>query len=81
MDNLVITYMMIFIVLIFAFVAFAVFAIGFLIGYRSEDKRLSKRNQQAEIRNIQESDKEKKAKKDWKKFLEYDGTTPDNSEF
>ena len=53
--------------------AFAVFSIGFLIGYKSEDNRILKRKQLAEIK---ESDKEKKAKKDWKKFLEYDGSVP-----
>ena len=66
-------YMIIFIALIFVFVAFAVFAIGFLLGYKSEDNRIMKRKQQTEI---QESDKEKKAKKEWKKFLEYDGSSP-----
>lgn len=80
MSNSVTICIAIFIVLIFMLMAFAVFAIGFLLGYKSEDKRLLKRNQQAEIRDIQESDKEKKAKKDWKKFLEYDGTTPNGVE-
>lgn len=70
-------YMTIFIALIFVFVAFAVFAIGFLLGYKSEDNQIMKRKQQSEI---QESDKEKKAKKEWKKFLEYDGTTPNGVE-
>lgn len=78
MSNSIIICMTIFIVLVFMLLSFAVFAIGFLIGYKSEDNRILKRKQQAEIK---ESDKEKKAKKDWKKFLEYDGTTPDNSEF
>ena len=68
--------MTIFIVLIFILMAFAVFAIGFLIGYKSEDNRILKRKQQIEIKEIKESDKEKKAKKDWKKFLEYDGSVP-----
>ncbi len=73
MDKLILIYLTIFIVLIFMLIAFAVFAIGFLIGYKSEDNRILKRKQLAEIK---ESDKEKKAKKDWKKFLEYDGSVP-----
>ncbi len=73
MDKLILIYLTIFIVLIFMLMAFAVFSIGFLIGYKSEDNRILKRKQLAEIK---ESDKEKKAKKDWKKFLEYDGSVP-----
>ena len=73
MDKLILIYLTIFIVLIFMLMAFAVFSIGFLIGYKSEDNRILKRKQMAEIK---ESDKEKKAKKDWKKFLEYDGSVP-----
>lgn len=76
MDNSIV-YMTIFIVLFFTLMAFAVFAIGFLLGYKSEDNRIVKRKQQTEI---QESDKEKKAKQEWKKFLEYDGTTPNGVE-
>ena len=76
MNNLIYICMTIFIVLIFILMAFAVFAIGFLIGYKSEDNRILKRKQQIEIKEIKESDKEKKAKKDWKKFLEYDGSVP-----
>lgn len=76
MNNLITIYMTIFIVLIFLMIAFAVFAIGFLIGYKSEDNRILKRNQQLEIKEIKESEREKKSKKDWKRFLEYDGSVP-----
>ena len=53
--------------------AFAVFAIGFLMGYKKEDKRIKTKN-----RNMDFGDeiKEEKAKKDWKRFLEYDGSIP-----
>lgn len=81
MSNTIIMYMTVFIALIFVLAAFAVFAIGFLLGYKCEDKRLAKRNQQFEARKAEESDKEKKAKKDWKNFLEYDGTVSDNTTF
>ncbi len=76
MNNLISIYITIFIVLVFILMTFAVFAIGFLIGYKSEDNRILKRKQQTAIKEIIESDKEKKAKKDWKKFLEYDGSVP-----
>ena len=66
MSNSIIICMTIFIALIFVLVAFAVFAIGFLVGYKSEDNRILKRKQKAEM---QESDEEKKAKKEWKKFF------------
>lgn len=80
MNEMAIVYMTIFIGLAFTLMAFAVFAIGFLLGYKNEDKRVLQKNQQAGVKEIQESDKEKKAKKEWKKFLEYDGTTPNGTE-
>lgn len=68
--------MTIFLVLIFMLMAFAVFAIGFLIGYKSEDNRILKRNQQTKIKEKQENDRENKSQKEWKRFLEYDGSVP-----
>lgn len=76
MNNLVCIYMTIFIVLFFLLMAFAVFAIGFLIGYKHEDSKILKKSVQTEIKDIKESDQEKKSKKDWKRFLEYDGSVP-----
>lgn len=80
MNEMAVVYMTIFIGLAFTLMAFAVFAVGFLLGYKNEDKRVLQKNQQASVKEIQESDKEKKAKKEWKKFLEYDGTTPNGAE-
>ena len=80
MNEMAVVYMTIFIGLAFTLMAFAVFAIGFLLGYKNEDKRVLQKNQQVSVKEIQESDKEKKAKKEWKKFLEYDGTTPNGAE-
>lgn len=76
MNNLVCIYMTIFIVLIFLLMVFAVFAIGFLIGYKREDSKILRKSVQTEIKDIKESDREKKNKKDWKRFLEYDGSVP-----
>ncbi len=76
MNNLITIYMTIFLVLIFMLMAFAVFAIGFLIGYKSEDNRILKRNQQTKIKEKQENDRENKSQKEWKRFLEYDGSVP-----
>lgn len=58
-----------------ALVIFALFAIGFLIGYRQEDRRLARHKNK---KKAVESDEEKKLKKEWKKFLEYDGSAPQN---
>ena len=55
--------MMFFCVIVFMLMAFGVFAIGFLVGYKAEDKRLKVRKNH--IESI-----------DWKKFLEYDGSAP-----
>jgi len=76
MNNSITIYMTILIALVFMLMAFAIFAIGFLIGYKSEDNKIIKRKQQLELKEIPESEKEKKAKKEWKNFLEYDGSAP-----
>jgi len=78
MNEMAIVYMTVFIGLAFALMAFAVFVIGFLLGYKGEDKRALKRMQQTSNKETRESDQEKKAKKEWKKFLEYDGSSPIN---
>lgn len=68
--------------LFFAFVlmGLGVFAVGFFIGYKSEDKKILKKKQQKEMIKTYESEKEIKAKKEWKKFLEYDGSAPSGAE-
>lgn len=67
---------MILVVITFMLMAFAVFAIGFLIGYKREDKKIWFNKRQNEIQETEESDKEKKAKQEWKNFLKYDGSSP-----
>lgn len=76
METFVVLNILVYLIVAFALMALGVFVIGFLIGYKSEDKKILKRKQQKEITEAQESEKEIKAKKEWKKFLEYDGSTP-----
>lgn len=71
-----IVFMAIVIIINFMLIAIAVFGIGFFVGYKLEDKKIKQRKQIVESKEIQESDKEKKAKKEWRKFLEYDGSAP-----
>lgn len=54
---------------------FAIFCIGFFMGYRREDNKIKTR--QANLKNIltKESEEETKAQKNWQKFLNYDGST------
>lgn len=73
MENIMIVYTAVFMIFAFIFIAFGVFSMGFLIGYKNEENK-SFRKKQDKI--AIETDKEKKAKKDWKKFLEYDGSMP-----
>ncbi len=75
MNNSII-FMAIVIIINFMLIAIAVFGIGFFVGYKLEDKKIKQRKQIIESKEIQESDKEKKAKKDSTKFLEYDGSAP-----
>ena len=76
MDSLTTLCVLLFSAMLIVLLAFAVFAIGFLVGYKSENQRILKRKQQRENMEIIESEKEKKAKKEWKNFLEYDGSAP-----
>ncbi len=62
--------------LLFALITFSLFAIGFLIGYKAEDIREKKNLQLRSNKIIEETIEEKKAKKEWKRFLEYDGSAP-----
>lgn len=55
-------------------ICFAVFAIGFLIGYKYEEKRIFKKTVRTDGYDIQESEEEKRAKREWKNFLKYDGS-------
>lgn len=75
MSEMAIVYMTAFMALAFILMSIAIFVIGFFVGYRSEDKKIFKRVKQEKVIETHESDEEKKAKKDWKKFLEYDGST------
>lgn len=59
----------------FALMAFGAFAVGFFIGYKREDKKALRRKRESEIDIKRESEEERKSKKEWKKFLEYDGST------
>ena len=58
-------------------ILFALFTICFLIGYKTEDRRRGKTNNKIANDN---SDEENKFKKEWKNFLEYDGSAPNNYE-
>ncbi len=78
MDNIVFTVLLVLTFLLFAFMVFGLFAIGFLFGYKIEEK-FSKKRTQRNLKNMaDESKEEKNAKKEWKKFLAYDGSFPDN---
>lgn len=71
---------MIVILTAFVLIGFAVFAIGFLIGYVIENHKTVKRREETLNNKNEESEQEKKAKKEWKKFLEYDGSAPQGVE-
>lgn len=68
--------MMFFCTIALVLMTFAVFMIGFLIGYKREDKCIKTKKYNIENKNLNEDIKEEKAKKDWKRFLEYDGSMP-----
>lgn len=75
MNNSVV-FMAIAVIINFLLVAIAIFGIGFFVGYKIEDKKTKKKIKNSEVKEIEESENEKKIKKEWKKFLEYDGSTP-----
>ena len=75
MNNSVV-FMAIAVIINFLLVAIAIFGIGFFVGYKIEDKKTKKKIKNSEVKEIEESENEKKIKKEWRKFLEYDGSTP-----
>ena len=68
-------FMMFFCLISFVLMAFAVFSIGFVLGYKKESKNVLKRSFQAKEQKVN-NEKEENAKREWKKFLEYDGSVP-----
>ena len=61
-------------VLALMLIAFGIFAVGFLIGYKRENKKILKNNLYKS-----NNEKEEKQKKKWKEFLEYDGSLNDSN--
>lgn len=76
MSDLAIVIMVLFSFTGLLLMAFAVFAIGFIIGYKKESKNILKRKEQISENKSEKNEKEKKAKKEWKNFLGYDGSVP-----
>lgn len=80
METFIVLNIIIYLFFAFTLMALGVFAVGFFIGYKSEDKKILKKKRQKELTKTYENDKEIKAKKEWKKFLEYDGSAPNGAE-
>lgn len=80
METFIVLNIVIYLIVAFALMGLGVFAVGFFIGYKSEDKKILKKKKQKEMTKTYESEKEIKAKKEWKKFLEYDGSAPNGAE-
>ena len=74
MENLVIINTMIIVMMTFLLMASGLVAIGFFIGYKTENRKILKKRLELNNKNYEENEKERKAKKEWKKFLEYDGS-------
>ena len=73
MENLAVVGMILIGFFSFCLIAFAVFIIGFFIGFKAEGKRILKKTHQ----NENDTDKlHKNSKNEWKNFLEYDGSVP-----
>lgn len=69
------------IVLILILAAFTFF-VGFWIGFAGESNRFKRKNALQGKKEPSEKEKNriKKTKRDWKRFLEYDGSVPDERE-
>ncbi len=61
--------------------AIAIFCIGFFIGFKREDDKIVQDNKTKKDISLQESEDEQKAKKEWKKFLNYDGSSDSENSF
>ncbi len=74
MENIIILLGAFMWVLALMLIAFGIFAVGFLIGYKRENKKILKNNLYKS-----NNEKEEKQKKKWKEFLEYDGSLNDSN--
>ena len=81
MENIAITVTVLTSVLFLFVFFFLLFALGFLIGYKREEKTLSKNSVCKNDNEAGISEKEKKAKKDWDNFLKYDGSVNIKNEY
>lgn len=75
MNNTVAVCVFISVLLVTVLLSFIVFAVGYFIGYRYEERRFLRNNQPKPDLKATESDEEKKSKREWKNFLKYDGGT------
>ena len=65
---------LIFVLLILILFAF-IFTVGFFVGFTRENKRLYKKAPQGEkVQDNKQKAIEEKAKRDWQRFLRYDGS-------
>lgn len=76
MNNIVVIGAAIAALLVIFLIVFSLFAIGFFIGFYFEEKRVIKKTHIKEEKENYESEEEKKSKREWKKFLNYDGSAP-----
>ncbi len=56
------------------FLALAIFCIGFFVGFKREEKKFMEKDAFKPLKT-EENTQEEKAKKEWKRFLSYDGST------
>lgn len=77
MNELVLMCTIVSVFLMIFLMAFAIFTIGFLIGYKREEKKIISTKKQEEF-GIQETEEEKKIRREWKNFLKYDGSAIEN---
>lgn len=66
----------VFLIVIFMFSA--VFTIGFFVGYKNEERKICK-SKRADYDFSEETEQEKKAKREWNNFLKYDGSVLENN--
>lgn len=63
------------------FVLFAIFCVGFFIGFKREDYKLIRKNQNRPNVVLQNEKEKKNSKKEWERFLSYDGSSDSENNF
>ncbi len=78
MNNITFLCINLMVLLLVIFIFMSVFAIGFFTGYKNEERKICK-SKRTDFDFSEETEQEKKKKREWNNFLKYDGSVLENN--